>query len=141
MWLRCARVLDAAVLDRPELRTVDGRRANRERLVGLLSGITRGFATDALVAKLDGAKVVAAPVLDVGRAAEDPQLQAIGQVVRYAGEGRQMKAVAPPFRLDRVPPQAPRMPPALAADTGQVLRQMGYSDAEVTKLKTDGALG
>jgi crotonobetainyl-CoA:carnitine CoA-transferase CaiB-like acyl-CoA transferase len=141
MWLRCARTLDIAALDQPEFRSVEGRRANRDRLVALLSGITRRHTTDALVTMLDAAKVVAAPVRDVGRAAEDPQLRAIGQIAEYETEGRAIKSVAPPFRLGATPAVAPCVPPALAADTDPIARQFGYSPNEIAELRATGAFG
>jgi crotonobetainyl-CoA:carnitine CoA-transferase CaiB-like acyl-CoA transferase len=45
-----------------------------------------------------------------------------------------------PVRLDATPGQAPGPPPELGADGEAVLREAGYSESEVTRLRAVGAI-
>lgn len=141
MWRRIAQALDAEKLDLPEYRPISGRRQHRVKLLAAISDITRTLSTEQLVAKLEANKVVASPLLNVAQAAEHPQLKAIGGVEEIEIDGVPVKLVTAPLRMEKTPPAIRLAPPALAAHTDEVLRDLGYDEAEVAALRAKGAFG
>ncbi len=140
MWERMARALDPA-LDRPQWRTTVDRQRHRADVIEAISAVTRTMTCDALVERLGRERVNVAKVNDIGAAADDAQLAAIGGVIEMAAAGGRLKAVASPFALDGAPRAPDRPPPALAADQGPILADLGFSPAEVAALDADGAFG
>jgi crotonobetainyl-CoA:carnitine CoA-transferase CaiB-like acyl-CoA transferase len=141
MWRRIAQALDAEKLDIPEYRPIAGRRQHRVKLIAAIGEITRTLSTEQLVAKLEANKVVASPLLNVAQAAEHPQLKAIGGVAEIAIDGVPVKLVTAPFRMEATPPSIRHAPPALAAHTEEVLRELGYGHADVAAMRERGAFG
>ncbi len=141
MWRRIAQALDPEKLDIPKYRPIAGRRQHRAELIAAISDITRGMSTEQLVERLEAKKVVASPLLNVAQAAEHPQLKAIGGIEEIEIEGVPVKVVTAPFRMDETPPAIRHAPPALAAHTDEVLRDLGYAEADVAAMRERGAFG
>ena len=141
MWRRIAQALDAQRLDLPEFRPIAGRREHRARLIALIADITRGLSTEQLVTRLEAARVVASPLLNVAQAADHPQLAAIGGVSEIRVDGVSVKVVTAPFRMSGTPPAIRHAPPSLAAHTDDVLREFGYGPDEIAALRRAGAFG
>jgi crotonobetainyl-CoA:carnitine CoA-transferase CaiB-like acyl-CoA transferase len=141
MWRRIAQAVAPAQLDLPEFRQISGRRKHRVRLIAAITAITRALSTEQLLAQLEAGKVVASPLLDVAQAADHPQLAAIGGVEEVRIEDVPVKVVTAPFRLTETPPSIRYAPPALAADTEDVLTELGYDRDELVALRSSGAFG
>jgi crotonobetainyl-CoA:carnitine CoA-transferase CaiB-like acyl-CoA transferase len=129
-------------LDVPELpederfTTNPSRVANRAELVQLLSErfSTKDAAT--WLAVLEEAGVPAAPVQDAGQVAEGEQTAALGILQQLGGA----HIAALPVSADgaRVTHRLP--PPALGADSSEVLQEAGYSEEEIADLVSDGVV-
>ena len=141
MWLRCAVALDADALDRPEWRGLLDRQKHRAELILAVSAVTLRMSSDEVIARLGPVKVNVAKVQDIGEAADHPQLAAVGGVTRFEMDGRQVKSVVSPFHLCGTPRSQDRAPPALAAHTGEVLREMGLTEEDIAVLDAQGAFG
>ena len=86
--------------------------------------------------------VPCAPALTRNEAVRHPQIEAAECLIEYdhpaAGRLRQARSAA---RFEGTPVGVPRAAPALGADTGEVLAELGLSRAEIAALRADGAIG
>lgn len=71
------------------------------------------------------------PVLTMDEALQHPQFQARGMVVAHEG----LQQFAPPFKLSSFDFAVRRAAPAAGADTDAILRDAGYSAAEIERLR------
>jgi alpha-methylacyl-CoA racemase len=83
------------------------------------------------------------PVLDLDEALASDLVAARGMVVGVdqPGVAEPVRQIGPPIKLSRTPANPHRLPgPGLGEHTEDVLRALGYSDAEVASLHADGAV-
>jgi len=135
------------VAELPELvsdgrfRTNPDRVRNREELVALLSARLRERSTTEWRELLTAAGVPAAPVADVADVAVAEQTVALGMLQRVAHPSiPDLRLVAVPLSFDgqRAAHRSP--PPLVGEHTTEVLREVGYSDAEIAALAADGVI-
>ncbi|HCR65725.1 MAG TPA: carnitine dehydratase [Oceanicaulis sp.] len=88
-------------------------------------------------ALLDGTDCCFAPVLDSGHATEHPHMKARGVFVEVEG----VRQAAPAPRFSRTPGAIQGAAPKPGEHTEDVLRDWGFSDAEIGTLKNAGGLG
>ena len=87
--------------------------------------------------------VPAGEVLSVPAVLEHPQLVERGLLQRFEtvpGVDRPVRVVRSGFRLASGDPAPSGPPPALGADTGSILAELGYSASEIDALRGEGAL-
>ncbi|HEX2345930.1 MAG TPA: CoA transferase [Gaiellaceae bacterium] len=135
------------VADLPELvsdgrfRTNPDRVGNREELVALLSERLRTRSTTEWRELLAGAGVPAAPVADVADVAASEQTEALGMLQPLAHPSiPELRLAAVPLSFDgkRAAHRSP--PPLVGEHTTEVLREVGYSDAEIAALAAEGVI-
>lgn len=114
----------------PRFRTFKDRLANKEQVNRLLDDVLSARPTAEWLAEFAG-NVPAAPVNDIRQALENPFVAERGRLRDYGG----VRMVAGPVLDKPEPPTAPG--PALGADTDAVLRNCGFSDAEIDRLRAD----
>jgi crotonobetainyl-CoA:carnitine CoA-transferase CaiB-like acyl-CoA transferase len=120
----------------PRFATNPDRVANRLPLAEAISARVREDTRATWLDKLAAASVPAAPVQDVGEVAADPQTEAIG-ILRRIGR---FTTLAPAFSVDGERPEYPSPPPPLGAHSAEILRQAGYSEAEISALAGKGII-
>jgi crotonobetainyl-CoA:carnitine CoA-transferase CaiB-like acyl-CoA transferase len=78
----------------------------------------------------------------LAKIAEQPHLKAVDmfQELEHPTEGTILQA-RPPARFSASPAGVHRLAPRLGQDTRDILREVGYEDAEVDALVQDNALG
>lgn len=141
-WQAMARTLGHGEwLDDPRFRTTALRQQNideRLRLTGEAL-LTRPSAD--WLDRLTAAQVPCGPVLTRNEVIRHPQVEALGLVVETghpaAGRLRQARAAA---RFSRTPPEICAGAPALGQHTQEILRDLGYSPAEIASFCATGAV-
>jgi crotonobetainyl-CoA:carnitine CoA-transferase CaiB-like acyl-CoA transferase len=92
--------------------------------------------------RLTAAQVPCGPVLTRNQVIRHPQVEALGLVVKTehkkAGRLRQARAAA---RFSRTPTEIRSGAPTLGEHTEQILREAGYSTADIAELRSDGPIG
>lgn len=137
-----------SVLDMPQLaadpRFVnnEGRMANRDELVRLLTERLMTRTTDEWVQAFDEVGLPAGPVLNVAQALAHPQALARGMVVEshhpLAGD---VKGLGLPIRFSGGnASHSGRAAPLLGQHTREVLREIGYVDTQIDAMHKAGAV-
>jgi formyl-CoA transferase len=122
----------------PRFATQPARLENHRALTAILDEV---FAKRDLAEwrpLLEKAGVTFGPVCTVDEAADDEQSRTIGALVPFA-DGKNL-TVSSPFHLDNTTKVAPVRAPSVGQHSEAVLRDAGYSAADIAKLKTLGVL-
>ena len=132
------------VLDRPDLAR-DPRYASNPKRVAAQQELGRAIeeafsklTADALIARLEAAGIANARVNDLRSVWEHPQLRARNRWTEVETPVGPIKALVPPglsadtARMDPVP--------ALSAHTEAILRELGYDDAALARLRAERAI-
>ncbi len=139
-WPRLCEALEKPEwINDPRMVDFQARLDNREEVVRCLESVFVTRSTDAWLERLHG-QLPCAPVNDVkaALAGDFAATQQSVQSVPHPTRG-EVKMVRQPILIDgEVAPR--RAAPALGADTAEILRQAGYSDAEIAKLEADGVI-
>ena len=141
-WLR---LLDA--LEAPELRgdvrfaTNADRMRNLEALTAVLTQPFKRRTSAEWLRRLEQAGVPAGPVLEVGEMHADPQALAREMIVetKHPTAGL-VKAIGLPIKFSDTPGGVHSAAPLFGEDTREVLREHGFSDAEIDELAGQGAI-
>ena len=127
-------------VDDPRFLPNPDRVANADELAALMTAVLRTQPSSHWVPLLDRYDIANDPVQNPEQVMEDPQLAAVGQLVPVALAGEE------PVRLPRLPvalsahdTQELGPPPAPGEHSRAILREAGYSDAEIGELIRCGA--
>ncbi len=122
----------------PRFATADDRRQNRDELTRVLDHEFSRGTTRQWLDRLQGV-LPAAPVYDLPEALDNPYAHSIGMVRSLPHPSRaDFRVLANPIKLDGE--RLPAIPaPALGEHTDELLRQVGYSAAEIAALRARGA--
>jgi len=121
----------------PEYRTFKDRLAHRDRLTEELDAVLQTQTTGEWMRRFAG-KVPAAPVYDVAQALDNDFVAEQGLVLQFDHAPAPVRMIASPVRAGPHPRLAA---PAMGEHTAQVLRQAGYTDAQVAELREEGVIG
>ena len=135
------RLAEAAGLERPEWRTIEGRQVGEAEIEEALSAWTRSWDSQTLQQRLQSVGVAAGAVHSTLTHLRDPQLAARGWWLHltHADMGtRQYQGF--PYRLRRRAAACVRPAPRMGEHTVAVLREeLGYTDGEIEALMASGA--
>ncbi|MCS7001679.1 MAG: CoA transferase, partial [Dehalococcoidia bacterium] len=131
-WPSLARAIERPDLaDDPTLATMEGRRANAERVNAAITEWTSTRTPQEAAIALQLAGVAAGPVNDASDLLRDPHLAARGKFVRVRHPEMGWTTLnGPSFRLSATPGSVLRHPPLLGQDTEEVLRAILDIDEE-----------
>jgi crotonobetainyl-CoA:carnitine CoA-transferase CaiB-like acyl-CoA transferase len=140
MWRRCATVLSGPELaEDPRYLSGRDRLARKDELAQVVEDLTRQFTTEDLVAGLEAVGVVCSPINSIADVVSTPHVQALG-ILQRTGIGNDVDMVGSPLTVDGVRPVVRTSPSALGADTEDVLVRLGFTEDEIEKLLTGGAV-
>ncbi len=139
----CAEANDPALAEDPRFATNALRVANRAALTARLAPLLAARSTGAWIEALEKAGVPCGPINDIGQVFATPQAIARDLVVEQhrSDLARPIKSVASPIRLSATPVTYERPPPALGADTAEVLhRLLGLTDDQIADMRRDSII-
>lgn len=142
IWARMCGALDRPDwLEHPEYANEKLRVRNRAQLNAALGEV---FATKPVahwVDLLNEAGVPCGPVYTVPQLVDDPQIRHLGVVQQtQTTDGTAIRVITQPVTLSRTPADVVTAAPHWGEQTDEVLREAGFDEAEIARLRADGVI-
>jgi formyl-CoA transferase len=126
----------ADLRDDPALARNDGRAAQMERIDAAIAAWTAQRSQPEVLAAMEQAEVPAGRIYTAADIAADPHYAARGVIERIvAADGEPLRVPGVIPRLSATPGAIRTKAPQLGEHTDRVLREIGYSDAEIAHLR------
>ncbi|NDQ55493.1 MAG: CoA transferase [Acidipila sp.] len=141
-WLRLLETLEAPELGYdPRFVNNAERMRNLPALSSVLTPLFKRHSLAEWLSRLENAGVPAGPVLDVNQMHVDPQTLAREMIVEttHLTAGK-VKAIGLPIKFSETPGGVNRAAPVLGQHTREVLRDHGFSDAQIDQMAAQGAI-
>lgn len=132
----------AEVRGRPELAkderfaTNPNRLSHREELTEALQRVFERRPAREWIERLQEAGIPCAPIQRIDQVFDHPQVRAREMVVEMPHpSAEKVRLVGSPIKLSRTPVTYRRHPPLVGEHTREILRELGYSEEEIEKLR------
>ncbi len=136
----CERVLRRAELaSDSRFATGPARFANREAMHREIDAVFSTLPAEEIVARLDAADIASASLNDMHQFWRHPQLEARGRWSQVDSPAGALRVLKPPLNLDGMEPDL-RAVPAVGQHTESLLAELGYSAAEIGRLRAERAI-
>lgn len=128
------------VIDEPWFADGRSRAEHADELDEAVGGWIAARTRSEVMAEFEAAEAAVAPVYDARDIVKDEQLQAIGTIHRIEDpELGPIRMQGPLFRMSQSPATIAFTGRAHGADTAAVLRELGYDEERISRLRQDGA--
>jgi len=135
IWLRLCNAIGAPELaEHPDYKTGALRSEHRDQLHADIERHLAARDTAEWVDLLNDAGVPCGPIYAIDQAFADPQVREL-DIVQNVGD---VPYLGQPVTLSRTPSRVVAHPPALGEHTDEVLREIGFDDAGIARLKSQG---
>lgn len=141
-WLRLLDALETPQLGYdPRFATNADRMRHLPELTAELAPLFKSRSSAEWLSRLEKAGVPAGPVLDVREMHADPQALAREMIVEttHSTAGK-VKAIGLPIKFSDTHGRVSRPAPLFGQDTREILRDHGFSDAEIDRMAAAGAI-
>ncbi|MDZ7784505.1 MAG: CoA transferase [Halioglobus sp.] len=129
------------LLDRPGMGSLGERVTNFKPWLDAIENVMTRFSTDELLRRLDAAGVPFGKVNTIREFEEDPQARHNRTIFDAEHpEAGTMRYIRYPGHLSETPASLHRHPPRLGEHGAEILREAGYSDAQIEELAQDGVV-
>jgi formyl-CoA transferase len=142
MWRTlCTTLGREDLLERPEFADESGRSRHRAALNAELAAALRTRTSSEWIERLNAVGIPCGPIYRVDEVFADPQVQHLGVAapVQHPQLG-EIRVIGNAVQLSRTPPRVVTPLPDAGAHTGEVLKELGYTDAQIEALRRDGAI-
>jgi crotonobetainyl-CoA:carnitine CoA-transferase CaiB-like acyl-CoA transferase len=125
----------------PRLQSNAGRVEHEQLIDGVLSDWAGRLPFAEILAALDRAEVPNGPIYSAADIVKDPHFAARGMVAPYKlPDGTEVKMPGIVPMLSRTPGQVKWLGPTLGEHTDEVLTELGFDHADLTRLRTNGVI-
>jgi len=138
MFARWARLVGhAEFIGDPRFADDQGRADNREPITQAMNDWLATRTSEQAIAELEKARVPAGPVLEMDRVLEDPQVKAreLLKYLEHPGAAKPVPLADTVVRLSATPGGIRERAAALGEHTDEILREIGYADAQIAELR------
>src|SRR4051812_35839339 len=131
----------ADLRDDPALARNDGRAAQMERIDSAISDWTLNKSQSDVLSTMEQAEVPAGRIYSAADIASDPHFAARGMIQNItAGDGEPLKVPGIIPKLSATPGSIRTKAPKLGEHTNELLKEVGYADAEIERLRQMGII-
>jgi crotonobetainyl-CoA:carnitine CoA-transferase CaiB-like acyl-CoA transferase len=130
---------DAALARDPRFSASPARLANRPALHDAIDRVFSKLKAEEVIARLEAADIANARLNSMEEFWRHPQLAARGRKVSVPSPAGPIDALKPPFNLTGFEPRMDAVP-GVGEHSRKVLAELGYSAAEIERLRSDGAI-
>ncbi len=137
----CRAIENEGLARDPRFLTVEDRLAHEEELNRIIQAYFGQKDSGEMMRRLVEADVIAAPVNTYRETFADPQVNynRMAVEVEHARVGK-LKVGGIPVKLKKTPGEVRLAPPTLGQHTREVLKELGYTDADVERLRGEGVI-
>ncbi|MBC53791.1 MAG: formyl-CoA transferase [Gammaproteobacteria bacterium] len=129
---------EPAWLDDPRFKDDITRGDNGELISERLASWCAERSSAEVLAEMEAARIPAGPVMSPQQVLDDPHVAARGMFrhLEYPGAGKPAPVMTTPFSLSANPTAVKHRAPLLGEHTDQIMKELGYSDADIEQLRS-----